>query len=307
MSLFDLTESERNLYRTLPRPPETAEIRVTNVWIIEWLPLNERSTGLELHESIERKRSGWSQYLRCGSKLEVISAIDQATAIAGQKNFKPILHIEAHGCSDYLQGPDGNTGKENLTWGELTKPLQRLNIAIRCNLIVFIAACVGIAGILALKQGPAPAILLVGPEGELGPKQVVDGAKEYYQRLLDKDPDHSYAVESASREAVAVIEKEPFAVLCHEAHCGEIITSLRPENREQKIQALYLKYYILGKDVRKEQVEQLNDPTYVGNNWQKLWDNMFMIDLYPENRSRFGLNMNSVVETVFDSQRRSKQ
>jgi hypothetical protein len=36
--------------------------------------------------------------------------------------------------------------------------------------------------------------------------------------------------------------------------------------------------------------------TISGDEIQRLWDKMFMIDLYPENRERFGVDMNEVVK-----------
>ena len=31
---------------------------------------------------------------------------------------------------------------------------------------------------------------------------------------------------------------------------------------------------------------------------QGVWDEMFMIDLYPQNRERFGINMTAIVEVI---------
>ena len=42
-------------------------------------------------------------------------------------------------------------------------------------------------------------------------------------------------------------------------------------------------------------------PSLQANLTQRLWDEMFMIDLYPENRERFGVNWAREIEMVLDS------
>ena len=39
-------------------------------------------------------------------------------------------------------------------------------------------------------------------------------------------------------------------------------------------------------------------PRVLPDLWQQIWDEMFMIDLYPENRERFGLDMRAIVNLV---------
>ena len=155
----DLTNTERALFETLPGPPEVAEIRTSNVWIVEWLSADEAHTGRDLHDWMKERRPGWSVHVPCETKAEVIAAIARATERAQDSGMSPVLHLEAHGGNEGLGGPDGKNGKEFLTWDELTEPLQKLNLATRCNLVVVVAACIGFAGIQVLRRGPrAPAL-----------------------------------------------------------------------------------------------------------------------------------------------------
>lgn len=142
----------------------------------------------------------------------------------------PILHLEAHGSNLGLEGPNGSGDKELLSWGELTKPFQGLNLATRCNLIVVVAACTGFAGIQALVKGPrAPAVALVGPDTTVMPKELLEGTKEFYRRWMDENPKLLEIAASASQQAGPVIfEVEPFAMLAYEAMVGQLIVSMRP-------------------------------------------------------------------------------
>jgi hypothetical protein len=93
-----------------------------------------------------------------------------------------VLHLEAHGDAEGLEGPDGAGGRELLRWEELTEPLRNLNVATRCNLVLVAAACTGFAAVKAFKKGPrAPALALVGPLEPIGSGRLLAALKEYYR------------------------------------------------------------------------------------------------------------------------------
>lgn len=268
----ELTISERNLFNSLPGPPESAAIFLTNVCIIEWLSSDEPHTGHMLHEWMNKRRQGWSAYYSCKDKKEVIEAIDNVVERVRRDKICPVLHLESHGGEVGLQGPNGSGGLELLTWDELTEFLQELNVATGCNLIVVVAACTGFSGIQALQRGPrAPAVALVGPDKEVMPKELLSGAKEFYRRLMDDYPKLSDMAESASNESGTVnFEWEPFAILAYEALVEFLVTSLRLE---------------------KQGIPAWED-------LQKMWDYMFMIDINPENKMRFGIDIETIVARI---------
>ncbi len=105
----NLTASERALIETLPNLPALAEVRSTNIWIIEWLSPGERQTGKELHQWMKRQRPRWSIYNQCTAKNEVIRSIERADNFAHRSGMVPILHIEAHGGEAGL-APSRDTG-----------------------------------------------------------------------------------------------------------------------------------------------------------------------------------------------------
>lgn len=289
MDKIVLTSDEQELYDKLPGPPIQAIIKTTNIWIIEWLPKDDQHTGRLLHEWMENIRPRWSYYFRCSSKLEVLSAINRATSLARKHKMIPVLHFESHGNKTGLVGPDSKRGVELLSWDELNRPLQSLNLETRCNLVVFVAACSGFAGVKALTRGPlAPAIALIGPNDIIQTSSLLHGTKEFYRRLMDESPRFEEMTMSASRESEnAYFNWEPFAVLAYDALAEQLIFSRRESQQRKQIERM-----------RKRNLEA----TII----QQFWNTMFMIDKYPENRERFGVNWFEVFETVLSKQTKSK-
>lgn len=297
----ELTDAERALVETLPTPPAVAEIRTTNVWIIEWLSQGEPHTGHKLHEWIESRRPGWSIYNYCETKAQVIQAIERASLRAQQTKMVPVLHLEAHGCDAGLT-PHGTEYVEWLSWQELTVPLQQLNLATQCNLVVVVAACVGFAAIQALRQGPrAPAVALVGLDTNVEPSALLWGTKEFYRRWLDEKPSLTDIAASASRETgTANFEWEPFATLCHEALVESLVKSIRPTEQLTRMEKFRQRMHAETKLSASEVENRLAEMPRVAP-WadlQRIWDEMFMIDLYPRNRESFGIDMREIVERI---------
>jgi len=303
-----LTDAEQALFDSLPGPPVKAVIKSTNVWIIEWLPLDDQSTGRLLHEWIQKRRPGWSKYFACSSKLDVICSIDRATQLAKKSKMIPILHFETHGNETGLGGPDGNGGLELLTWNELAESLQNLNLATCCNLVVLVAACIGYAGIKVFIRGPkAPAVALVGPDAPIMSSNLLSATKEFYRRLMDDDdPKLDKIAISASREAGTVSLKwEPFAVLAYDSFSEELIISMRED--QQKVQVNRIRQRML--ETNKWSTGEIErrllniSPSLVANSTQKIWDEMFMIDICPGNRGRFGVDWCDIVDLVRSSKK----
>lgn len=303
MSQTVLTDTEWDLFQRLPGPPLTAEIRTTCVCIVEWLPDDDRPTGRLLHEWMHDRRPGWSTYTACKTKADVIRAIECATTRAKYPTSIPILHLEAHGADSGLVGPDGTDNCELLTWQELTTPLQQLNLITRCNLVMVIAACTGFAGIQALHRGPrAPAAAVVGPDSTVMPRNLLWGAQEFYRRWMDKRPRTLEEIAaSASREAgTTTFEWHPFTILAFEALAELLIVSVRPDERRQRLDWMRTRLRtdasLSAGEIEARLAAEAPLPSWTA--LQRTWDELFMIDLYPSNRERFGLDMRAVVETI---------
>jgi hypothetical protein len=304
MNRLELVDYEQELFDSLPGPPVTAKNKTTNVWIIEWLPPNDQKTGLQLHEWMQNKRPKWSYYSKCLNKGEVLSSIERAISLAERHPFIPVLHLEAHGNEDGLGCLNENGNIESLSWDELTEPLQRLNLATRCNLIVVVAACIGFAGILALVRGPrAPAVAIVGPDAPIEVGRLFEGTKEIDRRWMDDNPNLTDIVNSASRESGSVLfDWEPFTVLAYDVLSEHLIISLRDDQqhlRKCRIRQLMLSH-AFGSEEEIENKLSLLSPSFQKTLIQKMWDEMFMIDLFPENAEQFGVDWSEVVDIIIE-------
>jgi hypothetical protein len=269
------------------------------VWIIEWLPPDEPQTGLELHQWIHSFRPGWSHYVACDTPQKVLAEIAGCTEIAQLEARSPVLHIEAHGDEKGIAGPPS----EFIAWGDLVAPLQQLNLATKCNLIVFMAACTGLAAIKTFVAGPrAPAVALVGPEGELTPSDVREAAKEFY-RKLSNDASMTEMVASASNESRnAAFDYEPFIDIAYDSFTKLLVTETRPEElvaRKAKLVERLRAECGLSHDEATRRADGL--PALLSDQLQEQWDTMFMIDLFPQNQDRFGLNVRETIRLILNS------
>lgn len=303
---MELTSEDLDLLERLPGPPAAAEIRTTNVWIVEWLHPQDQMTGKFLHDWLQERRPGWSAYIPCKKKADVLAAVERAKTRARRSQIVPLLHLEAHGDEVGLEGPDGIGGSELLSWDELTDPLQQLNLATAGNLVVLVAACTGFAGIKAFYRGPrAPAAALVGPVGQVTEGNLLRATKEFYRRWCDEDPRLRDIVASASREAGTVeFEMEPFAILAFEAMAKSLILSLRADERSRRAERCRQRMRALSQfsDTEIEQRLSLLPATPGAADLQLIWDKLFMIDLWPENRKQFGIDMTALVQTLTASE-----
>lgn len=294
----ELTAAEQEFIQSLPKPPTIGSIRTTNIWIIEWLSPAEFPTGRKLHEWIGERRGGWSTLVACRSKVEVLEAIEDLARAVERTGILPVLHIEAHGSYEGLCGPNDTGGVERLSWDDLTQPLQLLNKATRCNLAIVVAACTGFAAIKAFTRGPrAPAAILVGPTVDVTGGNLLEGMKELYRRWHDQSPTIDEIVASANQQSPTVsFEIEPFVTLAYEATVHNLVLSLRPDVYEARKERIHKRLRALETWSEQEIESRLASLPKLppSNELQRIWDELFMIDLYPENKERFGLDMISI-------------
>lgn len=228
--------------------------------------------------------------------------IEQARKYVQETGSIPMLHIEAHGNEHGIGGPGG---REFLNWSDLTHSFQQLNVATRCNLVLSVAACTGFAAINVFGSGPfAPAAALVGPVSEISSSDLLNGTKELCRRLTSKNPHLSEMADNASREASGVLfEPESFALFAFESFTESIIISKRPEQRQLQFERLRKRminetnYSVAEIDQRMSQKFPL--PIEVRKRFQQaIWDEMFLINRYPENQKKFGVNWSLVLDMI---------
>lgn len=302
-----LTDAEIVLFQRLPGPPEKCAIKKpTIIWIIEWLPSSEQKrTGLELYEWLKERQILRPIYHRCTNKVDVLSSIEQATNHVQETGAIPVLHIEAHGDEKGLKGPGATGVSEYLFWKELADPLQKINSRTRCNLLLIIAACTGFAAITSFFKGPfAPFAAMVGPASEIAPFSLLHATKELYRRLADKKANLSEMAENASKEAGTVtFEPESSALLAFESFAQSLIYSQRPEQQKlqiKRIRQLMERETPLSVDEIDRRIACMYPCPLAlrKQEQQKMWDKMFMIDIFPENRMQFGVDWSVIIDII---------
>jgi len=104
-------------------------------------------------------------------------------------------------------------------------------------------------------------------------------------------------VENASREAGTAFDWEPFALLCFEAMTEQRVRSLRPAQQMQRSERLRQRLLAERGMPQSEVEEQLASLSFSNMTveLQRTWDEMFLIDIYPENRQRFGIDLSAIV------------
>ena len=309
-----MTEDEQKLLDDLYGLPKRISSRKpTHIWIIEWLSSGDRHTGRELHEWMqERNYSFRSVYLECSSKDKVLAAIERAATHAEHHETIPLIHLEAHGSEEGLS--DSEQGVNVLTWDELTKPLQRLNLATRCNLIVLIAACQGYAGLLAFIKAfkeprpIAPALVIAGPYDDLRGDKLFLGSKEFYRRLSEQSADFDDSIINASSESGHEFDRTIFSVLVYTGLLEHLIVSMREDQRVANMNRRREQFLKANKKERlsseeERRLAESSSPSFQANTHQQRWDTMFMIDIFPENKKRFGVDWLNVTEKILDIQK----
>jgi hypothetical protein len=301
-----LTDAEIELFQRLPGPPEKCALqKPTIIWIIEWLPLAEQKhTGFELYEWLKERQILSPIFHRCTNKTDVLSSVEQVASYVQETGAIPVLHIEAHGGKEGLEGPGVKGGSEHLFWEELADSLQKINFRTRCNLLLIIA-CTGFAAITSCFKGPfAPFAAMVGPASEIASFSLLHATKELYRRLADKKANLTVMAENASKEAGTVtFEPESFALLAFESFAESLIYSQRPEQQKMRFervrQRMERETLLSVDEIDWRMACMYPCPLALRKQeQQKMWDKMFMIDIFPENRMKFGVDWSLIIDII---------
>lgn len=269
--MSNYNSEEQGLIDSMPSLLSRTRASVSNVWIVEWLREGDQPTGQKLHGWMQGRRAGWSHLDVCRSRAEVMDSIARAASRAAASSMRLVLHIETHGGELGIEGQDGQGSVETISWDELRPCLVQLNRATGCNLLVFMAACTGFAGIGSLVGSDrAPALALIGSAAPLMDVQLLRGSKEFYRRLIAADSTLHEMAEAASIEAGDDVHFEPevYPVLAREALIDMVMSRAKRGDP-------------VGEEVS-----------------QQLWDQAMMIDLEPSNRDRFGLDVRKIVRVA---------
>jgi hypothetical protein len=261
----------------------------------------------------ERNYSFRSVYLECSSKDKVLAAIERAATHAEHHETIPLIHLEAHGSEEGLS--DREEGANGLTWEELIKPLQRLNIETRFNLILLIAACQGYAGIKAFVKAfnkkimpIAPALVIAGPYDDLRGDKLLLGSKEFYRRFSEQSSGFDDSIINASSESGHEFGRTIFPFFVYHVLLENLIVSMREDQRVAKMNRTGEQFLKENKQERlstekKRRLAEIYSPSFQADIRRQGWDAMFMMDIFPENKKRFGVDWLNVTKKILDIQK----
>jgi hypothetical protein len=181
------------------------------VLILEWLGKQDRPTGEELHQFLQRLGVS-TCLLRCEKVDDVRAALQQAVDNLGTRGI-PVVHIESHGSNPFA-GDDvrdscfGLDAAPGLPWADLGDWLAPLNEASGFRLLVVGATCWGFAAIAAMKVGEhvAPFAATVGFSTRVNESSLHDAMKELY-RSLKRGDGLQDSLQAAERELRSPTER----------------------------------------------------------------------------------------------------
>lgn len=264
--------------------------RFNKILVIDSIPEGEINTAKRLYEDIETYANAYQdspvpEYIRIESGEELIRVLSECQKLAISNDIYPMLHIECHGNEDGFQFANGSI----LDWRELKIPLTDLNEAMRLNLMIAVAACVGAALAKVIRMGDkAPFWGLIGPTDLASPSELEGPYRALYQTLIkDKSPEKAIAAfEQAAKlglfwrtTAQGLFEK--VWALYKEEYCNETIL-------EERITRMQLKAPHLDRAKLKELLQN-HEPVA----FERYRSNYFMCDKYPEHVERFPVEYKS--------------
>lgn len=226
------------------------------------------------------------RYVRVESKETFLQLLGGYAVNAEQGNFFPLLHLECHGNDDGFRLADGS----QITWAELKAPLIALNTAMRLNLIVMVAACVGGALAKAIDiTDRAPVWALLGPTRVVWPDELERSFRAFYTTLIRTS---SPAEARTALDATAppgmfygTTAQELFKVVW--AHYQKTLCTKQERQRSARRihQRMSRRGFRERPIARVKRTLVLREPHF----YEQYHTTYFMQDLYPEHRERFNV------------------
>lgn len=279
-------------------------IDLGQIFIIEWLAPNETLTGSFLATRLSNSLgSGVNVTLvKCFSKNEVFDALQRAKDEIPTHGV-PIVHIEAHGSLDR----DGFIGPnvaddEIIEWHELRQPLRDLNVASDFNLMIVGAACLSAWILTAVEPyKPAPFLAVVAFNTTVYARTMLDSLSELYRCLFVEKLRLEDCVDRANRE-LASDERlgfTPVPVLVRSAAKDLLGRHATRDAFMKYWEGMYLKSILVnGRRPTPLELKNFVDKA-APRQIEAMLSAMFLYDLFPQNKGRFGFNAEMLARDIW--------
>ena len=271
---------------------------------MESLSSSDLHTGVKIREDIEvsnlfHNRGLQVEFHNPTKKTDFISSLKELARETRKLGNDPLLHIEAHGSNDTKGLVLGS--EEFISWEELKKPLTDLNIATKNNLFVVLSACYGAyLTTIVLPTNRAPCFGLVGPTKVLGAEYLLRSFSRFYQELLASGSG-SEAVKQLNLDTgesglnYSLTDAETFFTMVNEKYFGRYCTNSQYDKRATEI---IEQLKAMGKSAPRIGWIKKHYRRTQKQYFEKLKTRFFMIDLFPENATRFTIKYEDIMTNV---------
>lgn len=265
--------------------------RFNCIVVLDSIPSGEFNTARRLRNDLESHAAAYPPtpaiaYTRIENREDLFRTLDECCARASKEDLAPLLHIECHGDDFGFQLADGSI----VDWAELKRPLTEINVAMRLNLMVVVAACTGgaLARIVDITDR-APVWGLIGPTKTVLPAELESVYGAFYRTLLrTKSP--AEAVRELDRmsspglfwRATAQGLFETAWTLYRENYCTADVLETRVQRMQERARVLGL--HVPSVDELKKVLAQSEPQSF-----ERFHRVFFMQDIYSEHRHRFNV------------------
>ena len=277
------------LYRT--------EVRFNAIYVLESLGPGEPKTGQDLYDSVvfphSRALDGiHTEFASIANERELHAKLAAITYAARNANHHPIIHIEAHGGADGIQLADGAL----VTWRSIVPRFAEINRACRVNLTVVAIACEGSGLTYSLMPSDrAPVVMLIGPSESMSGEALLQATRRFYAALVEH-LDFNRALEAMNEHLpfrdwpIRPATSEILFCRVFRKYLEEFATVDALKERENELIADMARTRNLNvlqtAALRASLRPQLADQRWWYDHFR---ESFLMLDLFPENRARFGL------------------
>lgn len=267
---------------------ETRSFYARKLIIIESLKKEEYASGFFLLKRLseQSRRAFETEYISVQNKGELLALLERIHNDIKANLGVPILHFTMHGNENGI----GLASDEFMPWRELSLPILKINIASANNLFITMAACFGffvasVAGELKNSHMRSFFWCILGRQDSYSAGEFTNDYANFYIEL-NKSQDMSKALYLLDND------RKEYKIYHSEFLFLAALKVGFSRNIRVEIEKIVRKNHILAKRAGKKTiVSKAKMPEFAFKLWKdgvlKWRDSYFMVDLYPENESRF--------------------
>jgi hypothetical protein len=271
-------------------------LRFNAVYVIESMGPGQPKLGQDLYDHVVLPGKLvlgelYTEYSFVADELQLHAKLRAILHGAKNANHFPIIHFEAHGGGGGIELADESI----VTWRSLMPFLSAINEACRMNLMIVAMTCYGWSLMYSLMPSDrAPLFMLVAPPGPMTGQALFNATRDFYRALfgaLDVNTGLEAMNPGVDFKDWSIRPATAEILFCRvfRMYVDELGDKALAE-RENEIVARIARNRTL--DVRDTAIVResvRNDLRDYPAEYNRMREQFLMLDLFPENRPRFGL------------------